>query len=433
MIANSNSVSCFFWTGIEQHANSSQTGRAIGCLYALTGSFDAPGGNVIFDTIPTNQTFGREHMPEMQMSKSIGLEERPIGGEAIFNWITSEALYDAVLDKKPYEVKTLVSFGMNMLLTHADTDRGIKALSALDFMVHADLQITPTAQYADILLPINTPWERDGLRTNFHADQRASGHIQYRPQMIESLGESRSDTWVCFELARRLDLNHVFWEGDVDAAWHEILAPSGVDLDELRATPGGITLPLETLYRKHEADEVPARGFRTPTGRIEIFSTLFHQHGYAPLPEYVEPAVGPNGDPERAREFPLVLTMSKSTHYLHSQMRALPRLRRHEREPRLLIHPDTAISRAIDDGEWIEIETPHGKARAVARLNQNLDPRVVCGTHGWWEACDALDASAHDATSDSGANLSRIIGIEAVDPIGGAPPMRSYLCEVRKA
>ena len=166
--------------------------------------------------------------------------------------------------------------------------------------------------------------------------------------MIEPRGESRSDTWVCFELARRLDLNHAFRGGDIDAAWREFLAPSGVDLDEPRATPGGISLPIETRYRKHEVEEGPERGFRTPTGPVEMYSCLLRQYGYAPLPEYVEPAVGPTGDAERARRFPLVLAMSRSTHFLHSRMRALPRLRRHEREPRLLIHPDAATSRNRD-------------------------------------------------------------------------------------
>ena len=57
-------MSCYTWAGLEMHSNTSQTGRAIACLYALTGSFDSPGGNVIFERVPTEPIFGRELMPE---------------------------------------------------------------------------------------------------------------------------------------------------------------------------------------------------------------------------------------------------------------------------------------------------------------------------------------------------------------------------------
>ncbi|MCZ6524732.1 MAG: molybdopterin-dependent oxidoreductase [Alphaproteobacteria bacterium] len=67
------------WSGVGQHTNATQTERAIACLYALTGSFDAPGGNAYFARIPVNDVAGAELMTEAQAAKALGLKERPLG------------------------------------------------------------------------------------------------------------------------------------------------------------------------------------------------------------------------------------------------------------------------------------------------------------------------------------------------------------------
>lgn len=320
-----------------------------------------------------------------------------------------------------------------MLLSHADGERGARALAALDFMVHSDLFLTPTAQYADIVLPVNTPWEREGLKTDFYVDQRASAHVQLRQPVITPLGESRSDAWIALELARRLGLGDKFWEGNIEAAYAEILEPTGLTVDQLRAAPEGITLPRETRYRKYrDANDAGAVGFETPSRRVELYSATLLEHGYDPLPGYVEPAMGPVSRPDLCDEFPLVLTDTKSNHYIHSQYRHVPKLRRHEKEPRIEMHPQTAATRGIADGDWVRVTTPHASARMRARLAATLEPRVVRATVGWWQSCDARELPGYDAESDEGANLNRMIGNENPDPIGGCVAHKSYLCQVAR-
>jgi len=432
LIGSSRAVSCYAWAGLEMHSNTSQTGRAVACLYALTGCFDAPGGNVIFDTVPVNAIAGREHMPEAMLDRSLGREERSLGPESIFGWITTDALYKGILERKPYGVNAYVSFGVNVLVSHADGERGAKALDALEFMVHADPFMTPTATHADIFLPVNTPWERDGLRCNFHVDQRASAYLQYREPVIDSLGESRSDAWIAFQLADRLGFGSAFWDGDIDQGYEEMLEPSGVDLATLRANPRGVELPLQTRYRKYaEINGDGAVGFATPSRRVELYSETLLQHGHAPLPEYVEPAMGPVARPDLIESFPLILTDAKSPNYIHSQYRHVARLRRNEREPRLDVHPETAEARGISDGDWVRLSTPHARARMRVRLSASLDPRVVRARAGWWQDCEPLDADGYDAENDGGANLNRTIGNADYDPIGGCVPHKSYLCDIK--
>lgn len=429
LMGSSGPVSCYAWSGLEQSTNAGQTNRALATLYALTGSFDAKGGNVLFETVPVNDVSGGGTMPEKQRDMALGLKEFPLGPQAANGWITTDALYDAVLEKKPYAVNALVSFGVNALVSHADPTRGARALDALDFMMHVDMFMTPTASHADIVLPVNTAWEREGLRTDFLVDQAAVGHVQLRPQVIESRGESRSDAWIAFALAERMGYGNSFWNGDIDAGYREMLAPSGIELETLRAAPGGVPVPLETRYRKYAED---AQGFNTPSKKVEIYSETFQGHGYAALPEYVEPAMGPVSRPDLAEEFPLVLTSAKSPHFLHSQGRGQASLRRLESDPRVELHPTTASARQIKDGEWVSLVTPHGALRAKTRFSETIDPRVVRATHGWWQACTPLSSPAYDAESDDGANLNRAIGNDDVDPIGGSVPHRSYLCQIQR-
>jgi anaerobic selenocysteine-containing dehydrogenase len=141
--------------------------------------------------------------------------------------------------------------------------------------------------------------------------------VQLRPVAVVSRGASRSDEWIVFQLASRLGLGKHFWNGDIEAAYRHRLEPSGVILEALHEHPEGIRVPLQMSYRKH----VASGGFHTPSRRVEVWSETFRAHGYPPLPDYREPAVGPVSRPELTAHYPLVLTSAKTPQYCHSQHR----------------------------------------------------------------------------------------------------------------
>jgi anaerobic selenocysteine-containing dehydrogenase len=433
LIWHSRPVAYYAWSGHEQHSNTTQTARAISLLYALTGSFDAPGGNVLFPSVPSAPVTGEELFPERRRVPALGLGERPLG-PARWDNVTSEELYRGILEQEPYAISGLLGFGANLLLSHADSRRGRDALAALDFYAHADLFMNPTAELADVVLPVASPFEREGLKIGFEISAAAQSHVQLRRPVVAPRGEARSDTEIVFGLATRLGLGEHSWNGDIEAAQRHQLGPSGVSLEALREAPGGVRVPLRTRHRKHaEAgpDRAP-RGFATPTRKVELYSETFLEHGYAPLPEYREPLVGPVARPDLAARYPLVLTSVKHTLFCESQHRALPSLRRRALHPEVELHPGAAAARGIAPGDWVTIETPEGGVRARVRLNASLDPRVVCGQHGWWQACAELGAPGYDPFSVGGANLNLVIGGQAADPVSGTAPLRAYLCEVRR-
>ncbi len=410
--------------------NATQIARAIGQLYALTGSFDARGGNVQFAAVPTEDVGGQELLSAEQRARTLGLQERPLGPSR-WQHVTSDELYRGVLEKRPYPVRGLVGFSANLLLAHADGRRGREALRALDFYVHADLFMNPTAEQADIVLPVASAFEREALKIGFEVSADAQSLVQLRPPVVEPRGEARSDTKIVFDLARRLGLGAHFWDGDIDAAYRYQLRPSGISLEALRANPSGVRVPVHTRYRKF-ADETDGvrEGFATPTRKIELYSETLLEHGHPPLPEYEEPLIGPSSRPDLAERFPLILTCAKHTLFCESQHRALPSLRRRARDPAVELHPAAAADRGIDPGDWVRIETPEGSVRARARMNDSLEPHVVCGQHGWWQACPDIGEPGFDAFGSDGANLNLIIGNEAIDPVSGSVPHRAYLCQI---
>lgn len=371
-------VSYYTWSGIEMQSNATQIMRAIGQLYALTGSFDARGGNVRFAAVPTNDAAKGGLPPLATRRQNLGLAERPLGPGRWLH-VTSDELYRGIIEGDPYQVRGLVGFGTNLLLAHADGGRRRQALAELDFYVHADLFMNPTAELADIVLPITSAFESEALKIGFEISPAAQAHLQYRQQ------------------------------------------------------PGGIQLPLQTRTRKFsEQENGIARGFNTPSRKIELYSETMLDHGYEPLPAYEEPLVSPWTRPDLARRFPLILTCAKHPLFCETQHRALPSLRRKAMEPQVELHPQTAAERGIAVGDWVYIATPAGRVRARAKFDDRLHPRFVCGQHGWWQACAALDAPGYDPFSAAGANFNLIIGNEAIDPVSGSVPHRAYLCQVER-
>ena len=423
-------VAFYTWSGLEQHSGTTQIIRAINQLYALTGNFDSRGGNVLFASVPTNPVDGAELLAPEQRAKALGVQQRPLG-PARFEFVTGEDVYTAAIEGRPYRARGLVNFGANLVMAHGDSARGRDALAALDFFVHADLFLNPTAELADIVLPVTSAFEAEALRVGFEVSQDAQSLVQLRTPLVAPRGEARSDLQIVFALATRLGLGEHFWNGDLHAAFRHQLAPSGITLEQLRSAPAGIRVPLTTHHQKYaELDGDAPRGFRTPSRKIELYSEVLLQHGYPPLPEFEEPGTSPTSRPDLAQRFPLILTCAKSLWFCETQHRNVASLRSRVPDPQVELHPATAGERGISAGDWVRIETPYGTIRARARFNASLDPQVVCGQHGWWQACAELGLPDYPPFGPGSANLNLVLRQTPSDPVSGSSPLRASMCDV---
>jgi len=420
-------VSHHAWNGIVLHTNATQTARAIEVFYALLGDWDRPGGNVRRPAPMTGPIAEDVPLPEGVEARRLGLDERPLGPPAVPGDVAAYDLYTSVLEGRPYRVRGLLSFGNNTLVNTGDPVRGRAAFEQLEFFAAVELFHTPTTQFADVVLPAASFLEKESFAVS------RSDRAERRRPVVEPLYERRSDVRIVFDLACRLGLGEWFAGGDVEAAYDDVLAPAGLSWRALVDHPDGVPVAPPVSYEEHaapDADGAP-QGFPTPSGKVELFVDRFAAFGHPPLPEYEEPAQSPRRTPELAREYPLVLTDAKRPRWLHSQHRGVESLRRRSPDPTVEINPETAARFGVTDGDWVLVETPVGRIRVRATVTPSIVAGVVCGNHGWWEACEAIDAGSLDPFGERGANVNLLVTNDARDPIGGSISHRSSLCRIR--
>src|SRR4030095_13459442 len=116
-----------------------------------------------------------------------GRPPRPLG-PAQQGWATAADAYRAMLHGTPYPVRGMVGFGTNLLLSAPGAGIARAALASLDFLVYADLFLTPTAALADVVLPIATAWEREGLQVGVGPTQEGARHAPPRRQGVQTRG-----------------------------------------------------------------------------------------------------------------------------------------------------------------------------------------------------------------------------------------------------
>ncbi|MDE2228697.1 MAG: molybdopterin-dependent oxidoreductase [Alphaproteobacteria bacterium] len=405
---------------IEHTPNCIQTVRAISILPALTGNIDIPGGWVFgMHGIGRFPSLIEKLSPETN-AKRLGAERFKLLGGAGADLPAAHipTLLQAIAEGKPYPVKAFLVFGNNTLTTYAHSSRVLDALLKLDFMVCADLFMTPTAELADIVLPAASWPELDevaGLPT-------VAANVVLAQQRAVRIGECKSDEEIFVALARRMKLESCT-EPVVDVLNAQLRAGGvGLTFDELKET-GFVKLPFR--YRKFEPG-----GFKTPTGKIELYATRFAELGYSPLPYYEEPPESPISSPDVAKDYPLVLTTgARIPFFFNSEHRQLSRVRKARPDPLSEIHPETAARFGISDGDWMWIETRRGRMRQKAKLTRGIDPRVIAAEHGWW--------FPEEGPPEYGVwrcNVNLLTDNQPpYDPAMGTYQLRALLCRIGKA
>jgi anaerobic selenocysteine-containing dehydrogenase len=264
ILTGSASVAYYAWNGVGQSVTATQTDRAISSFYALTGHYGAPGGNIPGGAARFNDISGQDLLSDTQRAKALGLADRPLG-PGRHGWVTARDVYRAVLKGTPYPVRMLFSFGGNPLAAQPDTALAKEAFRKLEFHVHTDFFLNASAEYADIVLPAATSWEREGLRNGFDASLEGMRKVQLRPAAIAPVGEARSDTDIVLALSRRLGLGEIMFDCNADKGHDHMLAPAGLDIARLRATPEGVMLEGSVPEKPYLS-----AGFPTPSGLVEL-------------------------------------------------------------------------------------------------------------------------------------------------------------------
>ena len=363
---------CIAWgNGIDNNINNFQSARAIAILRAITGNLGRPGGDVEWSSsgiVPKGspELLQQEALSPDVRAKRISADD---GMLPIIFYALPQSIVKAVIEADPYPIRAALVQGGSLLHTYTNVQETYKALKSLDFLVVTDFFMTPTAELADIVLPVATYLEIDSLHESEYMP--AVGVIQ----KVAQIGECWSDYKILSELAKRLGLGNCFWE-DCKQALDFILKPAGLTFDEFRKV--GV-ISGSKQYGKYEKN-----GFDTPSGKVELYSSQLEEWGFDPLPVYHEPPESPYSEPELANEYPLVFTNRKLAPFQHSGGRQIATLRGSHPEPLVHIHTETASKLGIEEDDWVYIETKRGRIKQKAALTPNIDPRVVILEYGWW-------------------------------------------------
>jgi anaerobic selenocysteine-containing dehydrogenase len=315
----------------------------------------------------------------------------------------------------PYRIRALLIFGGNPLVTVANAREVHKSLLNLDLLVVTDMFMTPTAALADYVLPAAFwPEVNQTIELPFVAENAVLGQ-----QKVIQVGQCRQDEEILIDLARRLNLPGS--DDTLEDILNYRLEPIGLTFEELKEK--------SIVFPPHEYRKFEKNGFRTPSKKVELYCKALERLGYDPLPTYKEPPESPITQPEKAKNFPYILTTgSRRLEYFHSEYRQVESLRKRRPYPVVEIHPDIAEQQGIKDGDWTYVSSPRGRIKMKAVVTEDIRQGVVNIDHGWWfperkgPNFGVWESNANILTSDQ----------PPYDPAFGSYQLRGLLCNVQK-
>ena len=424
--------------GIEHAPSSCDAIRAVGMLMAVTGHLDRPGCNV-FPTKPEGPRPRSLMRPDLYTEEMVDKLAAPEFPRAFQPFIEGPAsgyyrTIETVLTGKPYPIRALIAPGTQPTVSNRGSKRVIEALRKVDFFVVADVMRTAETDYADVVVPVATPYETD------HPFGFQGNRLLPHNRVVEPMGDYKSTFEFFLDLAVAMGYGADFWQGDPDAMENYRLEPFGITVDQLRAHPMGLPAGERTPPRYEKFAEVFTRKSTRlsgepylPQGKVALYNTAFQAAGFAPMPVWREPPESLTATPALAERYPLLLSDYHTTkNFSASWLRNVPALRAITPDPELDIHPDTARVRGIGDGDWVRVESPHGWIRVRARYYEGIRPDTVMMAHGWWQGCRALGLGDMPL-GDGGANVNNLYSVapEADDPLVTAMSSQT-LVEVTK-
>jgi anaerobic selenocysteine-containing dehydrogenase len=411
---------CVLWgNGIDMSVNAFQTGRALLILMAITGNLDVPGGMVqwvppkgvrVKSPLVDRRVTGIQFLPEEQKAKMIGAGRFPFTPGC-----HQPTFWNACATGRPYRPRAVWLVGTNPIVTATRGDVVEEALrDHLEFTVVSDFFLTPTAELADLVLPAAHWLEQDDV-VFFHK----IWCVIVRTKLAQ-VGETRDDRDVIFDLAHRLGLDEAFPWPNRRAYLEWLLEPSGLSFEQF--VEKGILLG-EMRYRKYEKE-----GFPTPSGRVELVSSIMAHQGRPSLPVFVEPPLSPVSRPDLAREYPFIFMAGcKLLPFFHSEGRNVGSLRRLHPDPLVDINPATIASLGMSAGDAAFVVTPYGRARFIVHPDDGLAPDVIHAEHAWW--FPERQGPDH-GWRESCVNL--LFGHEHFDPDSGAEALKCSLCRIER-
>ncbi|MBY6019637.1 DMSO/selenate family reductase complex A subunit [Ferrimonas balearica] len=400
--------------GLQRQANGENSARAIYTLVAIVGKFGLPG---------TSNAVGAHNGTHAYITPGIPAGANPVTKSIpCFLWTDAierdlqqepmTALTHDVLDsQRPGDptvqlernIRAIIVAGSNMLGNqHSNINRTHRLLAAedskVDFVLVSEIYMTPTARFADILLPEITQFETEDLVCDgWHSGDMAN--LLATTAAIAPRGESRSAYDICADIAERFGIRQTFTEGRTKAEWVRHLwqtpqASSSLslpDFDEAKAH--GVYREYLPASKPGFADfraDPQANPLKTPSGKIEIYSEaianltkdwdLPEGDEVTALPEFRAPwEGGVTDDPDYPFQVAVYHTKGRAHSSFHSH-----KVLREAIQDALWINPEDAAALGIQNNDTVRVSSRRGVIVVPARVTPRVMPGVAGLGQGAW-------------------------------------------------
>lgn len=424
--------------GMQRRAYGEQVVRAGCTLAAITGNVGisggwasgvgrpAPHGGIVSTMFPIGENPIKAQIPVAAWTEAV------LHGTSL----TAEDGLTGV-DRLSTNIKMIYAVASNALINqHMNINRSAEVLadeSLVELLVVQDQFMTPTAQFADIVLPVCTAFETYGVQDGW----KFGDAILFMPKLVEPLGESKSDYRIFAELAERLGFGDAYTEGRDERQWVGYILnkyrqgryPDIPTVDEFEASNiGAYSVPITEptiAFADFRRDPV-AHPLPTPSGKIEIFSKELYDMDkpdtIPPVPKYIQEWESPFG-PEAA-QYPLQAIGSHYMARVHSThgnndwlAEAFPQ--------RVFINPVDAAIRGIKDGDMVRIFNDRGAIELTCRITKRMMPGVVDVPQGaWWDP---------DARGVDRGGAINVLTSERLTPLAFGNAQHTIMVQVQKA
>ena len=418
--------------GVQRSERGGMATRAIAMLPCITGSWKEIGGGLqmsLSGAVDLNT----------EALKRLDLMQTALGREA--RTINMVELGRVLNTQNDPPVKALFVYGSNPATVCPEHNEVVRGLLRPDlFTVVHEQFFTDTTDYADIVLPATTFFEHKDL-------QKGYGHyyLQVSNQAIEPLGECRSNVELFRALAERMGFQEDCFRESVDEMidlaldskdpWMEGIsrerleqgqvrlnlgAPDTAAADLCSARPGQRPGPTRANPAAEPFLPFAQGGFRTPSGKAELYSEAVKALGLDPVADFTPPSESRHG--KRENSLPLELLARKSDNFLNSTFTNVPSVQEMEEPGLLEICAEDARARGIADGDPVRVFNRRGDIVLNARVDGKVQPGVVSASLNWakmtpgFKSINALTSEKLTDMGNSATFYSVLVEVELSKP-----------------
>ena len=290
-----------------------------------------------------------------------------------------------------------------------------------DFTVVQDLFLTPTARYADIVLPVSHFFEHEDVGQPW----TGGPYIIFMNKILDPLQGVKSDLQIFSEISAQLDIKKYNYK--LDKEWLETFLKSKPDFPDLetlkKASVYHFKLEQPIVAFKKQIEDIEKNPFPTPSGKIEIYSHMFARIDnplIPPIPKYIAPWEGPQD--KLVKDYPIQLISPHSRARVNSQFDNIEKLKKYKDDD-LWINPDDAYDREIRNGEMVIVFNRRGRICVRAKVTNLVMPGVASIDQGQWYAPDK-----------DGLDFGGCINVLTLDKKSpaGAFPFNTCLVQIKK-